>query len=172
MKISNIDCELVTVLEQQGAECKEYAVELRRYGHGVGMSQRGAQWMAGQYAMTYDEILAFYYPGLTFTAFSFTDDTLPHLSALPEGIVLGSTGTGIQQPELPPLREGEAYAVVTLATAWSTLNVRSAASTDAQILSTLNDGWRVIVAGAENGWTRIRTGSVEGYVSSQYLVME
>ena len=32
------------------------------YGHGVGMSQRGAMW-AAEHGKTYREILAFYYPG-------------------------------------------------------------------------------------------------------------
>ena len=35
-----------------------------RYGHGVGMSQRGAQYMAN-IGKTYRDILAFYYPGAT-----------------------------------------------------------------------------------------------------------
>ena len=40
-----------------------YNVIARRYGHGVGMSQRGAQTMAKQYKKTYKEILAFYVKG-------------------------------------------------------------------------------------------------------------
>ena len=28
------------------------------------MSQRGAQWMAAEHGKTYQEIIAFYYPGL------------------------------------------------------------------------------------------------------------
>ena len=35
----------------------------RRWGHGVGMSQRGAQTMAKNYGMKYTEILAFYFVG-------------------------------------------------------------------------------------------------------------
>lgn len=40
-----------------------YTIFCGRYGHGVGMSQRGAQTMAKNHGMTYDQILAFYYPG-------------------------------------------------------------------------------------------------------------
>ena len=40
-----------------------YTLFCGRYGHGIGMSQRGAQAMARDYGMTYDQILAFYYEG-------------------------------------------------------------------------------------------------------------
>ena len=172
MKISNIDCELATVRTQQGEECNEFVVELRRYGHGVGMSQRGAQWMAGEYGKTCEEILSFYYPGLTFETEVFADETPGALERLPKGVAAGSTGSAIVQEELPALKEGERYATVTLATAWSTLNVRAAASTEAKILSELADGWRVIVVSEADGWAQIRTAREEGYVSSQYLTME
>lgn len=42
-----------------------FNVVARRYGHGVGMSQRGAQTMAADYGMSYEEILAFYFEGTT-----------------------------------------------------------------------------------------------------------
>ena len=172
MRISSIDCEITTVTEQQGAECKEFLVELRRYGHGVGMSQRGAQWMAGEYAKTCAEILTFYYPGLTFEEKAFEEKTLPALDVLPEGVSMGSTGTKKPQAELPPLKDGEKYAAVTLSTAWSTLNMRAAPSTDATILTILSHGWRVIVMDEADGWAHVKTADAEGYVSSQYLVME
>ena len=172
MAISSIDCEITTVSEQQGAECNEFIIELRRYGHGVGMSQRGAQWMAGQYGKSCMEILSFYYPGLSFAQKALADSTLPALSALPAGVALGSEGSAVPQQELPPLKEGERYAAVTLSTAWSTLNMRAAPSTDAAILSILSNGWRVIVMDEQDGWAHVKTAEAEGYVSSQYLTME
>ncbi len=168
MKISNIDCELTTVRSQQGDECAEFVIEMRRYGHGIGMSQRGAQWMAGQYGMTYYDILTFYYPGMSFETQSFSDDTLAPIDALPVGVAL-SSGEIRTQPELPELKAGEYYAVVTLSTPWSTLNVRESAGTDARILSSLASGWRVVASPASNGWAYVRTEDVEGYVSAQYL---
>ena len=42
-----------------------FNVVARRYGHGVGMSQRGAQTMAADHGMSYKEILAFYFEGTT-----------------------------------------------------------------------------------------------------------
>jgi len=44
-----------------------YEITNGRYGHGVGMSQRGAQTMAEKYNKSYQEILAFYFPGTKLT---------------------------------------------------------------------------------------------------------
>jgi len=44
-----------------------YEITNGRYGHGVGMSQRGAQTMAANHNKTYQEILAFYFPGTKLT---------------------------------------------------------------------------------------------------------
>ena len=49
--------ELVSVRETDDA----FVLEARRYGHGVGLSQRGAEWMAKTYSWTYEQILRFYY---------------------------------------------------------------------------------------------------------------
>lgn len=172
MQISYIDCEVSFVHTVDGEECKEYVVELRRFGHGVGMSQRGAQWMAGQYSMDYMEILSFYYPGLTFQTDSFSDETLPALTPLAESVVSGETSSVRTQTELPALEENERYAQVTLSTSWSTLNLRAAPSTDAEVVAELNSGWRVIVMDEADGWSHVRTAEYEGYVSTQYLTEE
>ena len=42
-----------------------------RYGHGVGMSQRGAQQMANE-GKTYRDILAYYYGGATLASYAYT----------------------------------------------------------------------------------------------------
>ena len=159
MKLSGLDCELTTVIEEEDI----FVIQMRRYGHGVGLSQRGAQTMAGSHGLTCQDILAFYYPGLTFEAGVFDDETLPPIDSLPASDARDDTAF------LPEPGEGESIATVSLSTVWSTLNVRSAPSTDAPILAELRSGAKVVAAGDENGWTRVRTGAVEGYVSSQYL---
>ncbi|MBO4884917.1 MAG: SpoIID/LytB domain-containing protein [Clostridia bacterium] len=160
LKLSGLDCELTTVIDEEDV----FVIQMRRYGHGVGLSQRGAQTMAGSYGMSALEILSFYYPGLTFETVSFADETLPPLDAMPAA----ASGEEI----LPEPSGNEYVATVELSTVWSTLNVRSAPSTDAPILTELRSGAQVIVAGEADGWAKIRTGSVEGYVSSQYLAPE
>ena len=50
------------------------------------------------------------------------------------------------------------------------VNVRSAASTSASRLGSLNKGDVVAVTGIDNGWYKISTKGVTGYVSSDYMV--
>lgn len=47
-----------------GYEDSEYTFTVKGYGHGVGLSQYGADWYAKQ-GMTYDEIIKHYYKGVT-----------------------------------------------------------------------------------------------------------
>ena len=54
--------------------------------HGVGMSQRGAQRMAGVYGKTCEEILSFYYPGVEWVALEWEDAGLTQIDALPESL--------------------------------------------------------------------------------------
>lgn len=56
------------------------------------------------------------------------------------------------------------------ATTLDKVRIRSNPSTDAQILDTLEAGTEVLVAGSEDGWSRIKTmDGVAGYVASEYL---
>lgn len=52
----------------------------------------------------------------------------------------------------------------------SSVNVRSSASTSANIVTTLTRNTAVTIEGKENGWTKITTNAgVSGYVSSEYI---
>lgn len=66
LSINSSDNEIVSVEEDDDS----FKLSFARYGHGIGMSQRGAQWMAKQYGMSYEEILSFYYPGTQQTKLS------------------------------------------------------------------------------------------------------
>ena len=61
-----------TVYVEKGAD--DFTITFRRWGHGVGMSQRGAQTMA-QRGMSFRDILAFYYPGTQLRTLSLSDTT-------------------------------------------------------------------------------------------------
>ena len=166
------DYELVSVTQEEDGR---FTISMRRFGHGVGMSQRGAQWMAGEYGMDYIEILNFYYPGMTLETINWPEVELTALEELPESI--GSarprpTPTPTPAP-LPALEEGEYYATVELETRSSSLNVREQPSTSARIVAALDYGRRVIVCeDAGDGWVRIRTAELEGYVKLEYLKAE
>lgn len=66
LSINSADNEIVSVEEDDDS----FKLSFARYGHGIGMSQRGAQWMAKQYGMSYEDILSFYYPGTKQTKLS------------------------------------------------------------------------------------------------------
>lgn len=162
--------ELVTVVDIGSA----FMVESRRYGHGVGMSQRGAQQMAGKHGMTYQQILAFYYPGMELASFSSQADPLPtaniSLMATP-----APTPSPTPRPTLMPVSEsgvkaGEYLAVVSNIDADSSLNLRQTASLSAEVLRRLYKDQQLIVMGVSaDGWAHVRTDVIEGYVRAEYL---
>ncbi|UEL48949.1 hypothetical protein TPDSL_07710 [Terrisporobacter petrolearius] len=49
------------------------------------------------------------------------------------------------------------------------LNVRRGAGTSYSVITTLNHGTKVTVKSTNNGWSKITSGSITGYVSSTYL---
>ncbi len=140
----------------------------RRFGHGVGMSQRGAQTMAGKHDKSAEEILSFYYPGVTWYVIDWTQASLTPISALPASFGYARakpTPRPTQQP-LPALTGDEYYATVTA----TTLNVRSGPGTNNSIAALLYSGERVIVTGQfEDNWVSIKTTEFTGYVKADYL---
>ena len=160
LKISAIDCELATVIEEDDL----FIIQLRRYGHGVGLSQRGAQTMAGSYGMDFRAILSFYYPGLTIESVSLTDATADALTGVKAAAAVQNDAAILGAPN-----DGEYMATVTLSTAASTLNLRAQPSTDAAVIGVLSGGAKVIVMDESDGWAHVRATAGEGYVSAQYI---
>lgn len=164
--------ELVEVAEAEDG----FTVTTRRYGHGVGMSQRGAQWMAAQYGMTYTDILHFYYPGLTLVRKTWTEPALTYADALPESLGYAAprpTPAPTPAP-LPVLAAGERYATVQVEGVDSTLNVRGGPSLEAEVLGTLRNGQRMIIIEVleDGAWARMKTAEIEGYVSMDFVALE
>ena len=152
-----------------------FRVITRRYGHGVGLSQRGAQQMAGQYGKTYLEILAFYYPGLTFMQVDWQTREILKASALPESLGYSAPRpTPAPSPKpLPPLQAGESYAVVVVEGVDAILNVREEPSLGASIVGVLRNGSRLIIEEElEDGWAKMKTVELEGYVATAFIVRE
>lgn len=170
---SNYDNELWTLRETD----TEYVLEARRYGHGVGMSQRGAEWMAGVYQMTYQEILGFYYPGMTLMRF---DEAATPLES-PEDALSATAGpapTPTPRPTLMPATlaatDGQWYATVTGIDDDSTLNLRSLPDLSGDILMRLYKNQRLLVMERcqEAGWVKVATDAAVGYVMESYLTAE
>ena len=90
------------------------------------------------------------------------------LSALPDslGYARAKPTPRPTQAPLPPLEDGEYYATVTA----TTLNVRTAPTTQSQIAGLLYSGEKVIVTGQyEDNWVSFKTVELTGYVKADYL---
>lgn len=163
------DYEIATAVQEDGG----FAIEYRRFGHGVGMSQRGAQWMAGEYKMDYLEILSFYYPGMALEQIEWNSPALPAFDALPAAVAAEQMLIPPAEAELPALDDGEYYARVLLTDSKSRLNVRSAPSTDSTVVAKLDSGYRLIVVELlQDNWAKVRTASFSGYVKTDYIQAE
>ena len=169
--LNSSDCELVSVETQAGPDgaAQAFTIIMRRFGHGVGLSQRGAQWMAGHYGMNWQQIVGFYYPGLSVQRMAWPDGGLTELDALPDSVGAARprpTATPTPAP-LPELKEGERYATVN-ATA---LNLREQPTTASRVVDRLSKGRRLIVSGEADadGWVPVHTAELEGFVKEEYL---
>ena len=172
LSINSADYEMVSVKEG----IFEYTIEMRRFGHGVGMSQRGAQNMAGMHNKTWKEIITFYFPGMTLEEISWDEPVLTPIEALPDSIGAARPDpTPAPSPApLPPLQEGQYYAAVSLGDASSSMNVRKEPTTNSQAIAHLSCGEKVIVASEADadGWVQIKTAEFTGYCKLEYLKQE
>ena len=172
LSIYGADNEIVTLVEQDDV----FILESRRYGHGVGMSQRGAQWMASKYGKTYGEILAFYYPGMTLMKAPSGSAVLP---TAPAELVEtpGPAATATPRPTLMPttltddLPEGSYLAEITGIEDNSSVNLREEPNTSATVLRRLYKSQQLIVLPdcEEEGWAHVKTDVLDGYVMSSFL---
>jgi len=171
LSINSTDNELFTLEERE----RGFMLEARRFGHGVGMSQRGAEWMAGVEGWTFEEILRFYYPGISLNAVeqSHQPTLLPPVDAA-FLVTPGPPATATPRPTLTPLtqdpQEGEWIGEVTAIADDSWLNLRAEPHTGGKVLKTLYLGQPLLVAEElTDGWLRVRIDTLEGYVMAQFV---
>ena len=173
LSVYGADNELLTIRETD----THFILEARRYGHGVGMSQRGAQWMAGQYGKSYQEILNFYYPGMTLSKVQSGAIPLPTAPAA-LAATLAPPATPTPRPTLMPatltadLPQGAYLAAVTEIDDDSSLNLRKEPSQGAEVLRRLYKHQKLIVLGpAEDdpAWVHVKTDVIEGYVMASFI---
>lgn len=171
LSVYGADNEMLTVTETD----THFIIEARRYGHGVGMSQRGAQWMAGQYGKTYTEILKFYYPGMTLSKVKSGEPVLPTAPA-ELSATLAPPATPTPRPTLMPVStdgmpEGAYLAEVTEIADDSSLNLREEPSQGAQVLRRLYKHQPLIVLERcdDPAWVKVRTDVIEGYVMASFI---
>ncbi len=161
--------EIIKVIE----ESEGFIIRSGRYGHGIGMSQRGAEWMAKQYGKNYQEILAFYYPGTKESRYRTMPAARPYLNA--EFLTTpGPIPTPTPRPTLVPQRlapeEGQWEVIVKNISQNSSLNLRMLPNTSSDILYQLYYGQRLLVLKrADEGWLHVRADGVEGYVMESFV---
>ncbi len=158
MNLTSGPSELWSVTQENG----RFIVTARRYGHGIGMSQRGAMYM-GQLGYTYDQILGFYYPGCIRVAYTLTRSILS--PAVP-----GQKSQEQVITEQPvTLETSPAGLQARVTTLSGSLNLRETPSADARVLRTIpqNETLPILEKGAS--WCKTRYGGDTGYVMTQFL---
>ena len=169
LTINGSNNEILTVEELENTFC----ISSRRYGHGVGMSQRGAQWMAGKYGWTYEQILRFYYPGVTLKKVDTTASMQPPVSMdylTTPGPAATPTPRPTLMPVTQPVNEDEWKVKVTQIGVNSSLNMREKPDTSSEILRVLYYGQELIVTEKlPDGWLKVRTDVLEGYVMEKFV---
>ena len=171
LSIYGADNEIITVTEQEDG----FLLVSGRYGHGVGMSQRGAEWMASKYGKSFTEILGFYFPGMELRKADAGRPAIP----TPDPVLAetpGPAATPTPRPTLMPvtetdLPEGAWVASVEGIEDDSTLNLRAEPSPAGQILMRLYKHQRLIVLETceDPSWVHVRTDNTEGYVMVSFL---
>ena len=157
MSIQSAKNELWSVEETASG----FSLRARRYGHVVGMSQRGAMYM-GKLGYTYDEILGFYYEGCQRVQKSFTSTILSASSSEEE--------TTVRDPADLPENSSACKGTVKLVSGGS-LILRSGKSDSSSVVSTLSNGTIVEVLTNDGSWCFVRYGSLKGYVPTENLVI-
>ncbi len=158
MSIQSSKNELWSVSQKNGA----FVLEARRYGHGMGLSQRGAMYMA-KLGYRYDQILGFYYEGCQRVKHSFTNSIL-------------SAGSDEEQITVEPPADIDQETVacqgrVSLPSAGAVLAIRKERSASGAIIGTAGNGAMVEVLAAEGEWCQIHFGSLVGYAPASALMI-
>ena len=162
--------EIVTVTETD----EGFTLTAGRYGHGVGMSQRGAQYQASEGKRSFKQILDFYYPGARLKQYAGETAPLPTPDPV-LGETPGPVPTATPRPTLMPvtetLPEGAWLASVENIDDDSTLNLREKPSAGSKVLRRLYKHQQLIVLEEAEvaGWVHVRTDAAEGYVMLSFL---
>ena len=171
LSINNRDNELWSVQETKDG----FTLEARRFGHGVGLSQRGAQRMAAAYGWDYKQILHFYYNDVTLRRSGLKAVTLPPWTTVEFDATPGPIPTATPRPTLMPVtvKQGstEVLAVVDGVAKDSSLNLRASPDTGSEIVTRLYYGQTLAVMDASEGWLHVRTDTLEGYVMEKFVTV-
>ncbi|GHU67166.1 hypothetical protein FACS1894184_06520 [Clostridia bacterium] len=171
ISLSNLKNELFTVETVSGG----FKLMARRFGHGVGFSQYGAQQMA---SMGYDylSIMGFYFPGATLVKHSYTASLLNGgaiATATDDGQGIASVGSdtvGANAAGANSAGVNSIEAVVSLGDPTSRLNLRKSPNSNAAVIAKIPNGSAVRVQSADTaGWLKATFAGNSGYIMTQYV---
>lgn len=149
----------------------EFCIYHLRYGHGVGLSQRGAQQRANE-GQSYEQILAFYYPQ---ASLSYTNDIQP-----PENPVNSLAGTTVPTgPSVPlpsptpvPGTQNPSASAGIIAYGrinYDDTNYRSGPSTGYPSYGKLDTGALLDIYGESGSWYHVGVGGHDAFVYKRYV---
>ena len=170
LSVYGADNEIITVSEDENG----FTLTAGRYGHGVGMSQRGAQYQASEGKKKFTEILDFYYPGAKLKRYEGEPAPLPTPDPV-LGETPGPVPTATPRPTLMPvtgeLPEGAWLALVDNIAEDSTLNLREKPSAGSKVVRRLyyHQPLAVLEEAEVPGWVHVKTDAAEGYVMMSFL---
>ncbi|MBR3016624.1 MAG: SpoIID/LytB domain-containing protein [Clostridia bacterium] len=142
-----------------------FIISARRYGHGVGMSQRGAMQMA-RMGYTYDQILEFYYPGCVRVLYTLDDQPLIP-AATPQPVQV--TPEPVSDAPAPQTQAPAPVAEAWVNTESGSLNLRSEPKSSARVLCAIPQYETISVYDRGDTWCKTAYGGYEGYVMTRYL---
>lgn len=159
MGIQSMQNELWSVEKGNGT----FVLQARRYGHGMGMSQRGAMYMA-RLGYTYDQILGFYYEGCRRVKHSFINKILSASSS--------DQQMTVEPPaELDNQNTNKWTGTVALAGNSTSLAIRASAQSNAKVIGAAANGALVELLFQEGAWYQIRFGETVGFVPAESLTV-
>ena len=136
-----------------------FVIAARRYGHGIGMSQRGAMHM-GAMGYTYDQILGFYYPNCQRVSFSFSRAIL---SPYVPGEQSGEEITAVDPAEIGAESEGMGLV------AGAQAHLYQKADAASLVLTTLPKGTWAKVLKQTDEYYGVEYGLLSGYIKKGLL---
>lgn len=143
LSINQEDNETVWVTESERA----FNISLRRSGAGVGLSQRGAQVMAGNYGIRASEILKYYYPGTDFERLELADATR----------------------DMRAVEPSDDQQVIATARLNCKTDLLSDTDADAVATASVAAGAAVDVYGVRGDWAAVGSGGKYGFVAASAL---
>ncbi|MBQ9342914.1 MAG: SpoIID/LytB domain-containing protein, partial [Clostridia bacterium] len=158
MSINSDNNELWSVTSSAGG----FTVTARRFGHGAGLSQRGAMRMA-TLGYNCEQILAFYYEGCACAGYT--------LVRTLRGTLGSGSSAETTRAEAPAAitNSGATAAVIQASSMQASLPLRVAASGTASIIAGVPHGAVVTMHAAVGSWYLVTYGELTGYISKDGL---